>query len=68
MGATYTSDVLGHLKHHVRLQCPEELGVVVCEMSLDRGKELFVGTACELRPALTVCDPTVPFVDRPHLA
>jgi hypothetical protein len=66
--ATYTSDILGHLKHHVRLQCPKELWVVMCEMALDRFKELFVGTACELRPALTLSDPPLLLADHRHLA
>jgi len=29
------TDGLGHLTHHVRLQCPEELGMVMCEVLLD---------------------------------
>jgi hypothetical protein len=66
VGATYTSDILGHLKHHIRLQCPQELGMVVREMSLNRLKELFVGPTRELRPALTVGHP--PFADHRHLA
>jgi hypothetical protein len=67
-GGPYTCYVLGHLKHHLRLQCPEELGVVMREMSLNRRKELIVGAACELRPALTVSYPTLALDDRPHLA
>jgi hypothetical protein len=42
--------------------------MVMCEMLLDRGKELFVGSACELRPALAMRDPTLPFADHRHLA
>jgi hypothetical protein len=56
------------LKHHVGLQCPKELRVVMCEMALDRFKELVVGTACELRPALTLSDPPLLFADHRHLA
>jgi hypothetical protein len=37
--------------------------MVMCEMSLDRFEELFVGTACEARPALAVGDPSLPFAD-----
>jgi hypothetical protein len=67
-GASYTSDILGHLKHHIRLQRPEELRMMVREMLLDRGKELLVGAACELRPALAPSDPSLPSADRCHLA
>jgi hypothetical protein len=30
------------LKHHIRLQCPKELGMVVCEVALHRIEELDV--------------------------
>jgi hypothetical protein len=40
--------------------------MVVREMPLDRFKELLVGAACKLRPALTVSNPS-PFVDHRHL-
>ena len=42
--------------------------MVMCEMPLNRLKELFVGTACKLRPALAVSDPSLPFTDHRHLA
>jgi DNA-binding SARP family transcriptional activator len=38
--------------------------MVVCEVLLNRIEELRLGAACELRPALAVGDPTVPFDDR----
>lgn len=62
-GATYTPDILGHLKHHLGLQCPQEPWVMMCEMSLHRVKELLVRPACELRPALTVGNPVALFGD-----
>jgi hypothetical protein len=68
VGATYTSNILGHLKHHIRPQGPQELGMMVCEMPLDRGEELLLGAACELRPALAVGDPLLLFADHRHLA
>jgi hypothetical protein len=52
------------LKHHIRLQRPEELRMMVCEVLLNRIEELRVGAACQLRPALAVGDPMVPFDDR----
>ena len=61
-------DVLGHLNHHVSPQCPEELRMVMCEVSLSRFEELLLRIACEARPALAVGDPTVPFRDLGHLA
>ena len=60
-GRLYAANSLGHLKHHLRLQCPEELGVVMCEVLLNRIEELLFGSARELRPALAVGDPLVPF-------
>ncbi len=42
--------------------------MVVCEMPLDRGKELLLGTAYELRPALAVGDPLLLSADHRHLA
>jgi hypothetical protein len=56
------------LKHHIRLQCPEELRMVVCEMPFNRFEELLVGPASEARPALAVGDPPLLFVDRSHVA
>jgi len=67
-GASYTSDILGHLKHHIRLKCPEELRMVVREMPLNRFKELLVGAARESRPALALSDPPLPSADRSHVA
>jgi hypothetical protein len=61
-------DVLGHLHHHVSPQCPEELRMVMCEVTLSRFEELLLGIAREARPALAVGDPTVPFRDLGHLA
>src|SRR5205085_11623996 len=61
-------DILGHLKHHLRLHCPHELWMVVCEVSLHRIEELLIGLSCESRPALAVGDPPVPFVDRGHMS
>ncbi len=43
-------DVLGHLMHRFQLQCPEELWVMMCEVSLDRVEQLLLGSACDLRP------------------
>ena len=56
-------DVLGHLTHHPRPQRPQELRMVMCEMTLSRCVELMLVVACELRPALAVGDPPVPSVD-----
>jgi hypothetical protein len=55
------------LEHHFRLQCPQELWVVVCEVSLHRIEELLVRIARELRPALASSDPPLPFADRRHV-
>ena len=48
---------LGHLLHHIQLQRPQELWVVMCEVLLCRVEELLLGIPCELRPALAVGDP-----------
>ncbi len=42
--------------------------MMVCEMPFHRIEELIAGTALELRPTLALRDPTLPFVDRRHLA
>lgn len=42
--------------------------MVVSEMPFDRFKELFVGAARELRPALALSDPPLLFADHRHLA
>ena len=68
MGATYTSDILGHLKHHLRLKRPQELWMMACEVPLDRVEQLRVGVARELRPALALGGTTLPFADHCHLA
>jgi hypothetical protein len=52
-------DLLGHLMHRVQLQCPEELGVMMCEVSLDRVEQLLLGSACKLRPAFADDNPPV---------
>jgi hypothetical protein len=49
--------------HHLRLQRPEELGMVVCEMSLDRLEQFLIGATCELRPALALDDTSLSLVD-----
>ena len=45
-------DVLGHLVHHIQLQRPEELRMMVSEVLLHRIEQLLLGAAGELRPAL----------------
>jgi hypothetical protein len=52
--------------HHIQPKCPEKLGVVMREVLLSHVEELLFGITRELRPALAVCDPTWPFVDRGH--
>ena len=42
--------------------------MVVCKVLLNRVEELLLGCAGELRPALAVGDPSVPFADRGHMA
>ena len=61
-------DVLGHLMHRLQLQCPEELGVMMSEVSLDRIEQLLFGSACELRPAFAEGNPPVAVRDGGHLA
>ena len=53
-------NVLGHLHQHIQLQCPEELGVMMCDVLLSGIEELFLGASSELRPALAVGDPPRP--------
>jgi hypothetical protein len=53
-------DVLGHLIHEIQLQRPEELGVMMGDVSLHRFEQLLLRTACELRPALAFGDPLAP--------
>jgi hypothetical protein len=40
--------------------------MVVCEVSLHRSEEQVIGIAHELRPALAIGDPALPFGDRGH--
>jgi hypothetical protein len=42
--------------------------MVVGEVSLGRIEELLLGFAHELRPALAIGDPSVPFADRGHFS
>jgi hypothetical protein len=65
LGAT-SSDILSHLHHNLRIQRPQELGMVVREMLLDRLKQLLIGATCELRPALAMSDSAL--LDRGHIA
>ncbi len=62
------TDILGHLKHHLWLKRPQELWMVVCEVSFDRIEELCVRITRELRPALALGNPALAFADRCHLA
>jgi hypothetical protein len=68
MSVLVPPDVLGHLMHRVQLQCPEELGVMMSEVSLNRLEQLLLGLSCELRPALAVGDPAMSVRDPGHLA
>ena len=61
-------NVLGHLHQHIQLQCPEELGVMMCDVLLSGIEELFLGASSELRPALAVGDPQMLFFDRGHMS
>ena len=45
---------LAHLIHHIGLQRPQELWVVMSEVLLGRREELVPVVACELRPAFAV--------------
>jgi hypothetical protein len=45
--------------HQFQPQCPEELWMMVREVSLSRCEQLFLGVASELRPALAVSNPSV---------
>ena len=60
-------DVLGHLMHRFQLQRPEELRMMMGEMSLSRGKQLLFGLSCELRPTFAEGDPSVAALDRGHV-
>jgi hypothetical protein len=65
--ASVPSYVLGHLNHHVTPQCPEETWMMVSEVSLSRVEELLFGIAREARPALAICNSSVPFGDGGHV-
>jgi hypothetical protein len=67
VGVVHATDILGHLKHHIRLKRPQELWMMVCEVPLDGVEELLIGSTNELRPALALGRPS-PFADRCHLA
>jgi len=68
MSVLVPPDVLGHLMHRVQLQCPEELGVMMSEVSLNRVEQFLLGVSGELRPALAVSDPAMSVRDPGHLA
>jgi hypothetical protein len=46
------ANVLGHLHHHVKLERPHELGMVMSDMAFSRLEEIQSSVARELRPAL----------------
>jgi hypothetical protein len=50
-------DVFGHLIHQIQLKRPQELWVMMRDVSLNRLEELCLGPTCELRPALAVGNP-----------
>jgi hypothetical protein len=52
-------DSLGHLVYRLQLQSPQELGMVMSEVSLGCFEEFCFGFPCELRPALTEGDPSM---------
>jgi hypothetical protein len=54
--------------HRVQLQCPEELGVMMSEVSLYRFEQFLLGVSCELRPALAVSNPAVSVREPGHMA
>jgi hypothetical protein len=54
--------------HRLQLQCPKELRVMMCEVSLDRVEQLLFGSACDLRPALADNDPPVTVPDGGQMA
>jgi hypothetical protein len=63
VGVLMPPDVLGHLVHQFQPKRPDELRVMMREVSLSRLEELLRGIACQLCPALAVSDPPVPLVD-----
>ena len=58
---------LGHLSHHVEPDCPQELRVVMGEVSLCRVEQLLFGVALQLRPTFAIGDPAVLSVDWAHI-
>jgi hypothetical protein len=56
------------LLHQILPQRPEELWMMVREVSLDRLEQLIASLADELRPALAFGDSPVSVRDRGHLA
>ena len=67
VGVVCATNILGHLKHHLRLKRPQELWMMVCEVPFDRVEELGVGITREVRPTLALGDPALAFADRCHL-
>ena len=57
---------LGHLRHNVEPNRPQELGMVMGEMILRRIEELLLGVTLEPRPTLAIRDPVVLSVDWGH--
>jgi hypothetical protein len=53
------ANVLGHLHHHVQLERPHELRMVMSDMAFSRLEEVQSRIARELRPALAKGDLTV---------
>jgi hypothetical protein len=60
--------LLGHLLHHVEPYRPEELWVMMSEVSLCRVEELLLRIALQTRPALAKGDSVVLSVDWGHLS
>ena len=50
--------------NHIQSHRPEELRVVMCEVTLSRVEQFLLGTAGESRPALAKGDPAIVFGDR----
>jgi hypothetical protein len=59
-------DSLGHLMYRLQLQRPQELRMVMSEVSLSRFEELLFGLARELRPTFAEGDPTMSRFDCSH--
>ena len=56
--------VLGHLMHRFQLQCPEELGMMMGEVSLNRCRTAPTRSHLRAPPRTAECDPTVTVLDR----